>query len=465
MSMKTLRMSSSRRFAVVAAVVVATASMVLTFLTPSQAQAVTYSQLLTARSQAAASKKRVADLKSQLSGVSSSLQKQILELDDLTNNQIPAAQEAVTSANSASAAADDAASAAAERLAAAQKDKADLQEKIKQTGEDYDDAHAAVAEVARTSLHGSQASDTMSIVVGSKDAGDYVDSMQTSAAISRSEAETADSAAQDLSTSKNREQRLEAIETEISSLKAQADQEAAVAASAAADAQAKSAQLESLRNEGDTKRAALESKESQLKTSAAKEAAENLVIQSQVDSYNKQYAAQQAAAAKKAAALAAQSQGSTKKTSSSSSSSSSSHTSSSSSSSNKGSSSSSSSSGWSHPSYDTGNAYPRYQCTWWVYIRRHQLGLPVASYFGNGGQWDNTARSMGYKVDHTPSVGAVMVFEPGQYGMSAQYGHVAIVEKVNSDGSVTTSETGAVMQGRIYSRRIYGTSAFSFIHS
>ena len=72
---------------------------------------------------------------------------------------------------------------------------------------------------------------------------------------------------------------------------------------------------------------------------------------------------------------------------------------------------------------------------------------------------------MGYKVDHTPSVGAVMVFERGQYGMSAKYGHVAIVEKVNSDGSVTTSETGAVMQGRIYSRRIYGTSAFSFIHS
>lgn len=467
--MNTFQRGPSRHVAVVAGAMLAVAAMALSFLTPAKAEAVTYSQLLSARSQAAASKKRVANLKSQLSGVSASLQSQILELDDLTNNQIPAAQDAVDSANSASADADEAAESASQRLSAAQKDKADLQKKIEQTGKDYDDAHAAVAEVARTSLHGSQASDTMSIVTGAQDASDYVDSMQTSAAISRSEAETANSAAEDLSTSKNREQRLAAIEQEIKDLKAKADSEAATAKQAAADAKEKAAHLQSLREEGNSKRAALEAKESQLKTSAAKEAAETLVIQSKVDSFNEQYAAQQAAAAKQAAANAAKAQGTyksyKKKTSTHHSSSSSSHKGSSSSSSSSSGSGSVSSGTVGHATGDVGNMYPFSQCTWWAYIRRHQLGLPVGSYFGNGGDWASSARALGYKVNHTPSVGAIVSFAPGQNGSNAQYGHVAIVERVNSDGSIYTSNCGAVMQGRIYYQTVYNASAYWYIHS
>ena len=49
---------------------------------------------------------------------------------------------------------------------AAQKDKETLEEQIKQTGKDYDDAHAAVAQLARDEMHGSNASDVMSVVTG-----------------------------------------------------------------------------------------------------------------------------------------------------------------------------------------------------------------------------------------------------------------------------------------------------------
>jgi surface antigen/peptidoglycan hydrolase CwlO-like protein len=471
------RKSKTQRSAVVAAAFVSVFSLALSFASPTQANAVTYSQLLSARSKAAASRQRVSNLKSQLSGVSASLQKQILELDDLTNNQIPAAQESVNTANDAAADAKDEAQAAADRLAAAQKDKTDLQEKIKQTGKDYDDAHAAVAEVARSSMHGSQASDTMSMVVGSKDASDFVDSMQSSSAVSRSEAQSANSSAEELSTSKNREQRLAAIEQQISDLKSSADAKSAAAQSAAADAEAKSEKLESLRDEGAKQRSALKSQESSLKTSAAKEAADSLVIQSQVDSYNKQWTKQQAAAAAKAAKLAAEQQGrlrassSSRRSSGTSSSTRRSTSSHSSSSSRRSSSSSSSSSSRTsagrvgHPTGDVGNAYPFSQCTWWAYIRRHRLGLPVGSYFGNGGQWWSSAMRLGYKVDHTPAVGAIVSYLPGQNGSNAVYGHVAIVERVNSNGTILTSNCGAVMQGAIYYQTVSNVHAYWYIHN
>ncbi|PJM73888.1 CHAP domain-containing protein [Bifidobacterium primatium] len=117
-----------------------------------------------------------------------------------------------------------------------------------------------------------------------------------------------------------------------------------------------------------------------------------------------------------------------------------------------------------HDTGDTGNAYAFSQCTWWAYTRRHQLNLPVGSYFGDGAMWADSARAHGYWVDNTPRVGDVMVFQRGQEGASAQYGHVAIVEKVNADGSVTTSECGATYNGKPFSRTFKNVHDFQYIH-
>ena len=117
----------------------------LAFSSAQPAQADTYSDLINAQNQHAASVQREADLKQQLAGASQDLANKVLELDDLTNNKIVAAQAKVTQANEDAATAQDEADAASGRLSAAQKDKETLEEQIKQTGKDYDDAHAAVA--------------------------------------------------------------------------------------------------------------------------------------------------------------------------------------------------------------------------------------------------------------------------------------------------------------------------------
>lgn len=105
-----------------------------------------------------------------------------------------------------------------------------------------------------------------------------------------------------------------------------------------------------------------------------------------------------------------------------------------------------------HADGDTGNAYSFSQCTWWVYKRRHELNLPAGSHMGDGAMWADSARKLGYWVDHTPRVGDVMVFQRGQDGASLIYGHVAIVEQVHADGSITTSECGAALGGKPFSR-------------
>ncbi|PLS30642.1 amidase [Bifidobacterium margollesii] len=116
-----------------------------------------------------------------------------------------------------------------------------------------------------------------------------------------------------------------------------------------------------------------------------------------------------------------------------------------------------------HATGDTGNAYAFSQCTWWAYTRRQQLGLPVGSYFGNGADWANSAKELGYWVDNTPRVGDIMVFQRGQEGASSAYGHVAIVEAIK-DGKVITSECGATYNGKSFTRTFSNVSDFQYIH-
>lgn len=57
---------------------------------------------------------------------------------------------------------------------------------------------------------------------------------------------------------------------------------------------------------------------------------------------------------------------------------------------------------------------------------------------GDAGNWAALARDQGYSVSSTPSVGAIMVFP--FWSVPGGYGHVAIVESVNGNGTVNVSE-------------------------
>lgn len=94
--------------------------------------------------------------------------------------------------------------------------------------------------------------------------------------------------------------------------------------------------------------------------------------------------------------------------------------------------------------YSGGEGYPRGQCTWYVYNRMAQLGMKVDGYMGNGGEWDEKGKALGYTVSDEPHVGWAVSFPGGVAGSSPQYGHVAFVEAVNSDGSILVSEGNVV---------------------
>ena len=410
-------------------------------------------------------------LKSKLAGVNSELADQILSLNDLTANQIPAAQQSAVEAQQQAEQADSLVQATNDRLQAARKDRADLEAKIRQTGIDYDDAKAGVAQMARKSFHGSEASQVMDVVTKSSSTKDFVDKMQSDAAVTRSEANTANDAANTLNSSMNRKQRLEAIEEQISTLKAKADQQQAAAQQAAAAAQAKQDSLQALRDQGTAARKQLEGQKAALTTQSAREAADIVATESMIDSLNTGNAgggadphaggAQQVGGGGSAPSPAPQQAPP----------------------SNGGGGGASGmnygvpgscpeGSGfcYGHPTGNSvgGSAYPARQCTLWAYIRRSQLSLPVGSYMGNGADWANTARSLGYLVNNTPHVGAAMVFARGQrvgyWNADWTYGHVAVVERVNGDGSVLISEGGTGFASFPAYETVYGAGNYQYIH-
>lgn len=111
----------------------------------------------------------------------------------------------------------------------------------------------------------------------------------------------------------------------------------------------------------------------------------------------------------------------------------------------------------------SGNGYAYGYCTWYAYERRAQMGKPIGGNWGNASSWAIYARASGFRVDNVPEVGAIL-----QNGGGA--GHVAIVEQVNSDGSIVLSEMnyaggwGKITRGRTMTQGQYQLSYYKFIH-
>jgi surface antigen len=96
------------------------------------------------------------------------------------------------------------------------------------------------------------------------------------------------------------------------------------------------------------------------------------------------------------------------------------------------------------PEYTTRNPFPGKgaNCTWYAHGRMMQLGYSeyaLDSMLGNAGEWDNTA-GRGATVTYTPQAPCIAVWE-ANVGGAGSVGHVAVVERVNSDGSILISES------------------------
>jgi len=78
------------------------------------------------------------------------------------------------------------------------------------------------------------------------------------------------------------------------------------------------------------------------------------------------------------------------------------------------------------------------QCTYWADIRYHQLTGWWVPWSGDAAQWSGGAAASGWVVSSTPKVPSIIVLQPGVEG-AFSIGHVAVVERINSDGSVYTS--------------------------
>lgn len=104
------------------------------------------------------------------------------------------------------------------------------------------------------------------------------------------------------------------------------------------------------------------------------------------------------------------------------------------------------------------NYYGWGQCTYYAFDRRQQLGKSIANLWGNANNWASAARQNGYVVNSTPEVGAILQSSAGNYG------HVGIVERQNSDGSILVSEMNMQGVGQKSYRTIYNSGQYNYIH-
>lgn len=115
--------------------------------------------------------------------------------------------------------------------------------------------------------------------------------------------------------------------------------------------------------------------------------------------------------------------------------------------------------------HSAGNGYAFGNCTFYAFDRRAELGKPIGGSWGNAATWALYAQASGYTVNNTPSVGAIAQWNAYSNPYISAYGHVAVVDSVNSDGSITISEMNYNWQFNVVSTRTIDPSSVSnFIH-
>lgn len=81
------------------------------------------------------------------------------------------------------------------------------------------------------------------------------------------------------------------------------------------------------------------------------------------------------------------------------------------------------------------------QCTYWADLRYHELTGIWIPWLGNAYEWYQQAINYGWHTSSYPNPNGPSIIVLGPYVQDdlSPYGHVGIVEKINGDGTVTTS--------------------------
>ncbi|MGV9297303.1 CHAP domain-containing protein [Amycolatopsis sp. NPDC003676] len=103
---------------------------------------------------------------------------------------------------------------------------------------------------------------------------------------------------------------------------------------------------------------------------------------------------------------------------------------------------------------DDWNMYNR-ECVSWAAFNIARHGESASNY-GDAKYWDDNARNNGYRVDNTPTEGAIAQTDNGTYG------HVAIVDSVHG-GTVTVEDYNWTGDGH-YLVHDVSASSFRYIH-
>lgn len=86
------------------------------------------------------------------------------------------------------------------------------------------------------------------------------------------------------------------------------------------------------------------------------------------------------------------------------------------------------------------------QCTFWANYRYHLLTGRWVPWLGNAWEWKQQAINYGWNVSQYPHVPSIIVLQPYDQ-LAGGYGHVAVVEAINGDGTVTTTNWNWAYQG------------------
>jgi surface antigen len=84
------------------------------------------------------------------------------------------------------------------------------------------------------------------------------------------------------------------------------------------------------------------------------------------------------------------------------------------------------------------NQFTPGQCTYWADYEYHRLTGYAVPWSGNAADWSTNAVAFGWIVSSTPHVPSIIALQPGVEG-AGEAGHVGVVEKINPDGSVATT--------------------------